>query len=352
MSYFLRKGNTFRVTDRSSLDIHERLPTGNYIVQSDMGGPLYLEQIDAFTRPRKIYGDTLRYANRIMNTFMDRENSTGVMLTGEKGSGKTLLAKMLGIMGSENNIPTIVINNPWCGDAFNTLIQDIDQPAIVLFDEFEKVYDRDQQEAILTLLDGVITTKKLFIVTCNDKWQVDSHMRNRPGRIYYMLDFDGLDMNFVQEYCEDNLINKRNIDNVCKVAGLFTKFNFDMLKALVEEMNRYGESAKDAIKMLNAKPEFGDNSRYDINVVVNGKALPKQDIQPSVWSGNPLSIDNEFNVGYYTRFKGDETWNEVFLGSEDLQKIEPQVGRFVFAKDDVTVVLTRETQHKLDYYAF
>ncbi len=34
------------------------------------------------------------------------------------------------------------------------------------------------------------------------------------------------------------------------------EFNFDMLKALVEEMNRYNETPTDALAMLNAKPEF------------------------------------------------------------------------------------------------
>jgi len=90
-----------------------------------------------------------------MRTFTDRSNSTGVLLTGEKGSGKTLLAKHLSIMGYDMGIPTIVINSAWTGDSFNKLIQDIEQPLIVMFDEFEKVYNREEQEKMLTLLDGV-----------------------------------------------------------------------------------------------------------------------------------------------------------------------------------------------------
>ena len=48
------------------------------------------------------------------------------------------------------DVPTIVINAPWKGDKFNTFIQAIEQPCAILFDEFEKVYDRDDQEKILT----------------------------------------------------------------------------------------------------------------------------------------------------------------------------------------------------------
>jgi hypothetical protein len=80
---------------------------------------------------------------------------------------------------AKQGVPTIVINAPWCGDKFNTLIQSIQQPCIVMFDEFEKVYSSEEQEAMLTLLDGIYSSKKLFLLTSNDKWRVDSHMRNR-----------------------------------------------------------------------------------------------------------------------------------------------------------------------------
>ena len=90
---------------------------------------------------------------------------------------------------------------------------------MVLFDEFEKVYDSDEQEEMLTLLDGVFPSKKLFVLTCNDKWRVNQHMRNRPGRIFYMLDFTGLDEDFVVEYCHDNLKNLANIDGVLTEIG-------------------------------------------------------------------------------------------------------------------------------------
>jgi hypothetical protein len=31
MSYFLKNGNTFKVADEASLDIHNLLPAGNYV---------------------------------------------------------------------------------------------------------------------------------------------------------------------------------------------------------------------------------------------------------------------------------------------------------------------------------
>ena len=135
-------------------------------------------------------GNVAKTSSRILNTFLDRPRSTGVLLVGEKGSGKTLLAQYTAIIAAnEKNIPTIVINKPWHGDQFNAFIQSIDQPAVILFDEFEKTYRRgdgdiNYQEKILTLFDDVYSSQKLFLLTCNDKYRMNSHMMNRPGRLY------------------------------------------------------------------------------------------------------------------------------------------------------------------------
>lgn len=358
MSYFIKNGNTFKVADKDSLDIQERLPVGNYIVKQDQFGNFFLETVDSFEIKGKKYGDNDRNRDRIFNTFIDRAASTGVMLTGEKGSGKTLLAKSLAIKCAEEGIPCLLINQPWRGEAFNSLLQDISQPCMVLFDEFEKVYDHDEQEEMLTLLDGVFPSKKLFLITCNDKWRVNQHMRNRPGRIFYMLDFKGLDQEFIREYCYDNLKDSslKNIDSVVTVGSLFSEFNFDMLKALVEEMNRYGETAQEAMQMLNAKPEFDDGSLYKVAVVPVGHTGPLTERQlegSDRWKGNPLT-ERHWNYGYDPDPEDDDAdWYNMRFLQQDLKKVEPNEGKFVFVNGaGDQLVLTREKESKYNYYAF
>jgi len=350
MSYFLKSGSTFKVTSKESMDLHEKLPAGNYIICKDAFGNLFLEQIDNFTVPAKMYGDVLRHTERIVNTFIDRTVSTGIMLSGEKGSGKTMLVKNVGMTLAKQGIPTIVINSPWRGDEFNKLLQDIDQPCMVLFDEFEKVYNRDQQEEILTLLDGVFGSKKLYALTCNDKWRVDIHMRNRPGRIFYMIDFKGLAIEFIIEYCNDNLNEKKHIDTICTISSLFSEFNFDMLKALVEEMNRYNESPQDALRILNAKPEFDGNSNYTVSVIHNGEVIKEENMHPREFKGNPLQSGIE--VSFDT--KPDEEhndWQEVNCSSNDLVSVDAREGRFVFQDRGTSVVLTRVKEQSYNYYS-
>jgi hypothetical protein len=278
------------------------------------------------------------------------------MLTGEKGSGKTLLAKLLAVTAAEAGVPTIVINEPWCGEGFNSFMQMIEQPTVILFDEFEKVYDKDDQEKMLTLLDGVYPSKKLFILTCNDKWRVDSHMRNRPGRIFYSLDFKGLEQDFIMEYCADNLDNVDHIASVCRVAAMFDQFNFDMLKALVEEMNRYKETASEAMRMLNAKPEFGGDSKYKVTLQIKGLDIDPELIEQEVWTGNPLT--NRVSIDYKVYedaplgkavesdvVEAEWNWEDARFGQEDLKQIEPTAGKFVFinaAGDRVTLNRVKE----------
>lgn len=348
MTHYTRNGTAFRVTKQGDLDITNKLPAGTFIIKQDPFGNLFLDKIDDFDLPQKLYGDCTKNAERILNTFNDRPNATGVLLNGEKGSGKTLLAKSIAVRAAIQNMPTIVINAAWHGDKFNEFIQAIDQPAIILFDEFEKVYQPDEQQDILTLMDGVFPTKKLFILTVNDKWRVDQHMRNRPGRIFYMLDFKGLDINFIREYCMDNLNNKNYVEQVCMLSRVFDQFNFDMLKALVEEMNRYEETPQEAMRMLNTKPEFSGVSHYEVKLNVKGKDVTA--IYPAVWSGNPLAPSGiEINYDPNPEDNDVDSVDMPFTTAE-LKKIDSDQGLFIFQNEDgARLTLAKVKTKEWDY---
>jgi hypothetical protein len=348
---YLEHGNTFIPRNDLTNVMHPRVPAGTYIIEEVPFMGLGLTRVDDFILPAKLYGNTRRVGDRIVNTFNDRVSTTGVLLSGEKGSGKTLLAKYVANRLLADGAVTLLINKPIVGDKFNTLLQMIEQPIVVIFDEFDKTYDDDEQQSMLTMLDGTITSKKLFIFTCNDRWRVNQYMRNRPGRIYYAIEYHGLTSEFVREYAVDALDEKyaEYVDGVVTVASMFPEFNFDMLQALVEEMNRYGEPPAKAIELLNVKFEYMDNVKFQITVHRHGMEV--KNIHPVVWSGNPIAKPP--SISWQTPEKdsdGDPVWEEMQLIPGDIIKVDRERKSYTFSRNGLLVEFTRlvESTH-VDY---
>lgn len=340
-----QEGNTFWPTSDEALAIRERLAPGTYVVAYHKLRGYYLTRIEDFSLPKKIYGDVDRQANRIISTFLSRESGTGVLLSGQKGGGKTMLSKRISQLGiSQYDVPTVIVNEPFCGDEFNAFIGGMAQPVIVVIDEYEKLYDREKQPLLLTLFDGIYSSKKLFLITCNDRHRIDSHMLNRPGRLYYALDFKGLSREFIEEYCQDRLENQANLKGVVNVSAFFAEFSFDMLQALVEEMNRYDETATQAMQMLNMRPQLEDTASYEVAALRDGKKILAESYYPESVRQNPLSLDGlEFTL--YGFDQGEEpeggiTKNENYrVDLNRLHKLDRENGVFIFHTEDPAVSL-------------
>lgn len=335
-------GETVRIVSRSDEGLAEQIPAANYSVsQNPMTGEFYLSRIDPFVLP-KLYGEFEKKASRILQTFRDRPNSTGVLLAGEKGGGKSLLAKTVAHLGKKTGLATIMVNAPFHGDEFNRFVQSIGQPAIFLFDEFEKVYKMDAegnpQEGMLTLLDGVFPTKKLFILTCNNKWEIDTNLVNRPGRVYYFMEFEGVSEEFVLEYCRDNLKNQEHNRGVVALSKMFYHFNFDQLKAVVEEMNRYNESPAEAVAMLNIKmSELNRDRSFKISLRKGQKSFVIDPDRTEV-TGDPLT--GSFTALYYKDAKAEKI-DEGTAFTVTGRNISAVVnGQYIYERDGWTVTLT------------
>ena len=351
MSYYLKSGDAFWPTQEGVYDVRDSLPVGTYTVGIHPERGWFLKPVSDFEITGKIYGKTNHHAERILSTFASRPNTTGVLLNGEKGSGKTMLAKMVSEQARNNGISTLIINSPYCGDSFNNFIQSINEPCVIIFDEFEKVFDEEQQELTLTLLDGVYPSKKLFMLTVNDKYRVNQHMRNRPGRIFYMLDFKGLDADFIREYCNDRLDAKEHIEQIVRLTMMFDSFNFDMLKALVEEMNRYKETPNQVMEMLNAKPYDAGSTKHFVTVHHAGKEVTGS-IYPQAIRGNPLAQDT-ISIHFDPNPEDDDSENiEIEINPTNLKRIDPEAGTFTYVLEEGTpnmtvLTFTRESYTKM-----
>lgn len=347
----------YRIEDIDMSTITDTLPVATYSVGFNaLQGYFFLKKIDDFKLPSRLYGNEIERADRVLETFLDRPNGTGVVLAGEKGSGKTLLAKKVSVNAAAMGIPTIVVNNAYCGEVFNKFMQSILQPCVVLFDEFEKVYNAKEQEAMLTLLDGTMSSKKLWMVTINDVYKIDDFMKNRPGRFFYMFRYGGISADVIREYCADVLNNKSQTESIVAYAHLFNAFTFDMLTAIVEEMNRYNEPLRDVVEMVNANYEFDGGISFEImaaNITKfedckyeNYEILLKR----SYVHGEINPLNDEFTVVVYYEYPSGENedgsprlrqnYEQITFSPDDM--LNTVNGVFTFENDRATISMKKK----------
>lgn len=349
-SLYMKQGSRFIPTTEDKLDIHKHLPNGIFVIKfSDFIG-YYFEIAESFTLPSKCYGDILSKARRVFDTYSIRlkeSKSTGLLLSGEKGSGKTLLAK---VIAQQSNLPVILVNNAFHDDDFKATIASLG-PSIVIFDEFEKVYAKQEsQNELLTLFDGIYPTKSLYIVICNERFKLTDALRNRPGRLYYAFESNGVDNQFIKDYCEDKLTNKDYVNTVINISKLITCFTFDMLQTLIEEMNRFNEPAQTAIQYLNIKSDvFSNNDTYIVTAQYGGKELDIHK-QYSIVKGSPLekSSFTLYLVGGTTPaekawFTKNKIQGYTDVSRDNLTKIDPEQDIYHYQLDNgLFVTLTKK----------
>ena len=193
----------------------------------------------------------------------------------------------------KTELPVIIISDAYLGTGFVDFISNINQECVVMLDEFEKIYKNGDQEQLLSILDGSFPSKMLFLLTINDITRMNNNMLNRPGRIHYMREYEGLDIDIIKDIVEDKLNNKNHKDEILNIFSYLGDVSMDIVMSLIDECNLYAlESPKDLIKDLNIKPESNnwDYSVFDIK--------EKKIVHKGIYDYHPLSF-KEFNFSYY-----------------------------------------------------
>lgn len=225
---------------------------------------------EEFELPKKIYGDLQSKVNRVISTFKSRDKNLGVLLSGLKGNSKTTTAKMICI---NSGMPVILITQPFTGAEFHSLLAELSDDTIVFIDEFEKVYHTNElQQEFLTILDGAIGGKKLFLFTSNSS-EINQFLRNRPSRIFYHFKFDNLEDDVVTEIITAELKKKEWEKELREVLLLLGYFSMDVLLNFIDEINRFNTSPKTLVKGLNIEVEHKD---FQILMFLGGKRYETQ----------------------------------------------------------------------------
>lgn len=337
MSQYMIKGNRVEVVPDGALNIQKKLPPLTYFVkfeQTPSFQGFYLETGDNFTEVEKIYGNLQQRTDRIIDTYLDRakrNTNTGILLSGIKGSGKTMQAKMVSSqLRLKHKIPTIIVADAFDSALLSLYLKDIDDPALILFEEFEKLYKsfgeadrdiecgreshsrmslKDSQEGLLTLLDGVMNSNKLFIFTCNRTFEINDLLLNRPGRVWYHFKYAGIEDDIIESYCNENLPDETSIKQIKQISDYLDEgFTFDVMQAIVEESIRLKATPFEALCFLNIEPQ-PINSYYIFEVISEDG---KFEIVPTTYE-RKVSIKNylsseqiEFHFEVLVRNKKEE----------------------------------------------
>lgn len=264
-----------------SVRTFDRLPTKTYTVEYEPRKGCFLVEHAPLVVTEKAYGVQESKVEKVMNGFERFERSLGVILSGEKGIGKTMFAKKLCMRALEGGVPIILVEEYHPG--LVRFIEKIEQECVVFFDEFEKTFgayredDDDEQEEndqakLLSLFDGTAGGKKLYVITCNDLYGLNDCLLNRPGRFHYHFRFDHPSDREIEEYMSDKL-EKAYHGEIPKIVDFAKRMrlSYDCLRAIAFELNG-GTEFCEAIEDLNVINT--DVQNYDVTLYFkNGKKL-------------------------------------------------------------------------------
>lgn len=263
----IQTGTTYKVYGED-LVVLNNLPAQTYKVGFGQFTGFFLEkQNNLEIKEDKIYGVHEGKANKVLNRFEKSRKNLGVILSGDKGIGKSLFARVLSNKAIANNIPVILVDSYISG--LEDFLNSIESEVLVLFDEFDKTFTKkdgvDPQESMLSLFDGTSSGKKLFVITCNRYSSLNEYLINRPGRFHFHFRFKYPTAEEVEMYLKDKL-EKEYYGEIHKVVSFSRKrkLNYDCLSAIVLELNE-GELFEDAIRDLNIIDD-NDSTRYNIKV--------------------------------------------------------------------------------------
>ena len=293
----------------NQLTIVDKLEPKNYLFNFDGNGNCYLEDIEDFKFPDKIYEFDGGLSSLVKISFENTKKNLGVLLTGTKGQGKSLKAKLL---CREINLPTIIINKSIpSGVDFIEFLNDIKQDYCLYVDEFEKLFANTSsseeknfhsQESFLSFMDGVMTNSHriLFLLTTNER--VNEFLINRPSRIKFLREYEELPEELFETIVEDLLVNKEFKEDLEDNVSLIN-LNIDLLISIINDINLFNKPFSEFKENYNYKFE---HYKYEMIVSENGVEKYTKFFTSERKIKNSWQHIGGFRVDQLTKFTKDE----------------------------------------------
>ncbi|WP_433855115.1 AAA family ATPase [Streptomyces kronopolitis] len=250
-----------------------------------------------------VYGNHDSRVQRIVSGYSAMDRSLGVILSGDKGMGKSLMIRMLAKrMREEHDLPTVLVQHDT--PKLAAFLDELGE-AVIVFDEFEKVFPDDEDELqnqFLSLFDGLSTTKRLYVLSVNELQRVNDYMLNRPGRFHYHMRFAYPEPETVATYLRDQVPGVAE-KQVAEIVDFSRKYdiNFDHLRAIAFEL-RLGESFSEVIGDLNIKRSEHAGSRVEAHITWKNGDTNVFDGRIDLFDSDSLQTFNDWETGAGLQF--------------------------------------------------
>lgn len=201
-----------------------------------------LEESSGLSLPSKVYYTQRdeRFIDKVINSYnLSESGFTGVMLAGLKGSGKTVMAK---VIANKSGLPIINIDKNIRPYILRNLVEKLgDTSVCFLFDELDKVLADYDDSVLLQVLDGSDTKgKHMILFTCNDDDEISEYLIDRCSRIRYWRKFDEMSPSLIMEVLNDKLNDKKEVKSLTDfIKDNFEVCSFDNIASFVKEANDY-----------------------------------------------------------------------------------------------------------------
>lgn len=203
----------------------------------------YLKENGNLNMPKKIYEieEDTKFMDRVLLFHNSEYNNgnTGVLLAGDKGTGKSMLAKRIAL---KSNLPIIIVDSSYPLWQITKFFKKVKTETCIIFDEIEKNPRTWPSEDLLTFLDGIQETgKKIVIMTCNKTEGLDENLFDRCSRIRYYRKYKAnANEIFIKEMIEDKGLtpNQPLVDFIKR----FTVKSFDNINSFLDEYKLYLET--------------------------------------------------------------------------------------------------------------
>lgn len=259
------KGLEYELEPGKVYDLLIKTVWGERVTKFTLNGEMNLPPTVYQTKKDKIFVD------RVLKNFNSSgKNTTGVLLTGDKGTGKSVTAK---ILAERAKLPIVVINPEMEEKYLEEFFKEFDQPVCILFDEVDKSFNTNK---MLTFLDGMHkTAKKLVIMTANDEDNLSSYIKNRCSRIRYYRHYDMLED--AKEYAE-LICKEKGVENIEEIVNFIVnniKYpSIDNISSFIDEViftKEWNLSLNEVLEFMNinvgegpiSKEEKDDNDDYE-----------------------------------------------------------------------------------------